>query len=269
MWNKRLSFDTPPLTPVLRHYTGDPDYSLAEVSETAPNMANNAVFLKLPEFWETSAAAWFTQTEAQFALHGITDDAARYFHVVSALGSSTAARTVGFITAPPALNKYAAFKAHLLKTFELSRSERARRLFAIHSLGDSKPSEHMEMMLNLLGTEEPNFLFIELFLRHLPPHVQTALANTTITEPRALAEEADRFFLATQRYAPEVLAPARSYAPPGGSVPTSRGPGAADSHTGTGMCYFHERFGAKAKRCRSPCTYVSAGNAKARAQSRP
>ncbi|KAL3064924.1 hypothetical protein OYC64_001037 [Pagothenia borchgrevinki] len=56
----------------------------------------------------------------------------------------------------------------------------------------------MEIMLNLLGTEEPNFLF----LRHMPPHVQTALANTTITEPCAFAEEADRISLATQRFAP-------------------------------------------------------------------
>jgi len=103
-------------------------------------------------FWETSAAAWFAQTDAQFALHRITDDAARYFNVVSALRSSTAARTVGFITSPPALNKYVAFKAFLLKTFELSRSERARRLMAIQGLGDSKPSEHMEMMLRTVSS---------------------------------------------------------------------------------------------------------------------
>lgn len=119
------------------------------------------------------------------------------------------------------------------------------------------------MMLNLLGTEEPNFLFIELFLRHMPPHVQTALANTVITEPRALAEEADRFFLATQRFATEVLAPTRSYAPPGRDRLSSRDPVAADTRASPGMCYFHARFGAKAKRCRSPCNYKPAGNAKA------
>ena len=161
--NKRLApsfLFTPPPTPVLRHHTGDPDNSPKEDSETEPDMANNPVFLKLPEFWETSAATWFAQTEAQFELHGITDDAGRYYHVVSALGSSTAARTVSFITAPPAQDKYAAFKALLLKTFELSRAEQARRLFAIQGLGDSKPLDHMEMMLRLLGTEEPNFLFI-------------------------------------------------------------------------------------------------------------
>ena len=45
---------------------------------------------------------------------------------------------------------------------------------AIRGLGDSKPSEHMEMMRNLLGAEEPNFLFMELFLQHMPPQVRTA-----------------------------------------------------------------------------------------------
>lgn len=220
-------------------------------------MTNKTVILKLPEFWESSAAAWFAQTEAQFALHGITDDSARYFHVVSALGGSTAARTVGFITSPPAAGKYAAFKAFLLKTFELSRTERARRLLAIHNLGDSKPSDHMEMMLSLLGTEEPNFLFMELFLRHMPQPVRTALANTTITEPRALAEEADRFFLATQRNSPEVLAPMRSYNPHSRDTLTGR---ATDSQASGGMCYFHSRFGAKAKKCRAPCNYKPAEN---------
>uniref|UniRef100_A0AAV2KZF4 Gypsy retrotransposon integrase-like protein 1 n=1 Tax=Knipowitschia caucasica TaxID=637954 RepID=A0AAV2KZF4_KNICA len=190
-------------------------------------MAQSAA-LKLPEFWETSTATWFAQAEAQFALRGITDDDTRYYHVVSALGSSTATRTVSFITSPPAHGKYAGIKAYLLKIFELSRSERARRLLSMQGLGDSKPSEHMEVMLNLLGSEEPNFLFMELFLRHMPPHVQTALANTAITEPRALAEEADRFFLATHRFVPDVLAPTRSYTPPGAAALPVRGRNVTD-----------------------------------------
>lgn len=269
---KRIApyFDTPPSTPVLTPYIGDPDASLAEDSETFENielhdMANSAV-LKLPEFWETSAATWFAQAEAQFALRGITDDATRYYHVVSALGSSTAARAVSFITSPPAQDKYKGLKDYLLKIFELSRSERARRLLAIQGLGDSKPSEHMEMMLNLLGKEEPNFLFIELFLRHMPPHVQTALANTSITEPRALAEEADRFFLATQRMAPEFMAPARSFLPSGPGASPGKDHSTTDRRSSSGCCYFHSRFGAKAKRCRPPCNYGGTGNAKACAQ---
>ena len=49
-----------------------------------------AVSVKLPTFWTTMAAAWFTQAEAQFGLRGITSDDTRYWHVVSALDAETA-----------------------------------------------------------------------------------------------------------------------------------------------------------------------------------
>lgn len=227
-------------------------------------MANKAA-LKLPEFWESAAAAWFAQAEAQFAIHGITDDDARYYHVVAALGSSTASRAVNFITSPPTRGMYNGLKALLIKTFELSRTERAGRLLDIAGLGDRKPSEHMEMMLSLLGREEPNFLFIELFLRHMPPHVRTALANTTTTDPRALAEEADLFFLATQRPTPERLTPLHDRHPD--TAPPDAGRRRPTPEPGDGLCYFHARFGAKAKKCRPPCKYVAtAGNGGACAQ---
>uniref|UniRef100_A0A3P8SD44 Gypsy retrotransposon integrase-like protein 1 n=1 Tax=Amphiprion percula TaxID=161767 RepID=A0A3P8SD44_AMPPE len=49
--------NTPLPTPILRLYTGDPDVSgLEEVSEAIANMANNDVFVRLPEFWECDAS---------------------------------------------------------------------------------------------------------------------------------------------------------------------------------------------------------------------
>ena len=118
-------------------------------------------------------------------------------------------------------------------------------------------------MLNLLGAQLPNFLFMELFLQHRPLQVRTALAGTRITEPRTLAEETDRFFLAAQSFAPEVLAPTRSAYSPDNDRVANRAQVAAEGCASTGMCYFHARFGAKAKRCRSPCNFKPTGNAKA------
>ena len=65
-------------------------------------MTANSVTLKLPEFWESSASAWFAQTEAQFALRDITADTTKYYYVVSALGSSMASRVVSLLKNPPA-----------------------------------------------------------------------------------------------------------------------------------------------------------------------
>uniref|UniRef100_A0AAV2L6A5 Integrase catalytic domain-containing protein n=1 Tax=Knipowitschia caucasica TaxID=637954 RepID=A0AAV2L6A5_KNICA len=77
----------------------------------------------------------------------------------------------------------------------------------------------------------------------MPPHVQTALVNTAITEPHALAEEADRFFLATHRFVPDVMAPTPSYTPPGAAALPVRGPIVTDDLASPGLCYFHARFG--------------------------
>jgi len=41
----------------------------------------------------------------------------------------------------------------------------ARHSHIVSALGDNKPSDHMEMIHDLLCTEEPDFFFMELFLR--------------------------------------------------------------------------------------------------------
>ena len=120
-------------------------------------MTANAVTLKLPEFWESSASAWFAQTEVQFALQDITADTTKYYYVVSALGNSTASRVVSLLKNPLAREKYTALNAHLLKKFEISDAERASRLFSLQGLSDSKPSELMDHMLDLMGEHGPRF----------------------------------------------------------------------------------------------------------------
>ena len=206
-------------------------------------MAMN-VPVKLPEFWEASPATWFAQAEAQFALRGITDDAIKYYHVVSALGSSTALRVESLIVSPPRAAKYDAIKSHLLKTFQLSDTERADRLFSLQGLGDNKPSELMDRMLNLLGPNKPDFLFIHLFLRQLPSQVRAALANTKITDCRALAAEADKFFLAGQQQCAAALLPVMPSSPPPQAFTVSAA--AAGARQGqsqdSGLCYYHARF---------------------------
>ena len=156
-------------------------------------MTTNAVTLKLPEFWESSALAWFAQTEPQFVLGRSQQSTTKYYYVVSALGNSTAIRVLSLLNNPPATEKYKAVKAHLLKTFDMSDAARASRLIPFQGLGDSKPSELMDCMLYLLSQHGP--VFIQLFLRQLPSQVRASLANTTITDCWRLAEEADTFFL--------------------------------------------------------------------------
>lgn len=144
------------------------------------NAGIHAATVKIPDFWQHNPRPWFQHVEAQFQLRGITQDATKYFHVVAALDTSTTARAMTLLEAPPAAGKYDALKAFLLKLFELSELEKADRSQSLNSLGDGKPSDLMEKLLSVLGSAEPAFLFTHIFLRQLPAPVSTALASSPL-----------------------------------------------------------------------------------------
>ncbi|KAJ8333956.1 hypothetical protein SKAU_G00412750 [Synaphobranchus kaupii] len=190
----------------------------AAVQAPAVSPAVFAATIKLPDFWQHDPDPWFQHIEAQFNLRGITVDETKYYHVVVALDSSTTRRLMGFLRDPPANGKYDALKGQLLRLFQLSDTERAERLLSLNGLGDSKPTELMENMLALLGSGDASFLFVQLFLRQLPPPVRTALASSPLTRTkdyRGLAEEADRILLASRQYSVHAMLPTQPQLPPG------------------------------------------------------
>ena len=77
----------------------------------------NAVSLKLPQFWAAEPQIWFAQAEAQFALRKIVSDDTKYYYILSALDQSTASRLKDFISNPPEEDKYDALKDRLLETW--------------------------------------------------------------------------------------------------------------------------------------------------------
>ena len=218
-----------------------------------------AATIKLPDFWAHDPEPWFQHVEAQFHLRGITTDDTKYFHVVAALDSSATRRVMGLLREPPAADKYAALKTLLLWTYQLSDVERADRLLSLNGLGDSKPSELMENMLALLGTGDASFLFIHLFLRQLPPQVRTGLAASPLIRTkdyRGLAEEADRLLLASRQVAVHALMPSG----PGGYDPEEVAAVTERRGKQSSLCFFHRRFGTKARRCVPPCSFQRPGN---------
>lgn len=241
--------------------------------DAGANMASAniyAVTVKLPDFWQHNPRPWFQHVEAQFQLRGITQDATRYFHVVAALDASTTARAMTLLEAPPAAGKYDAIKTFLLKLFELSELEKADRLLSLNGLGDGKPSELMDKMLSVLGSADPGFIFTHIFLRQLPAPVRTALASSPLAaskDYRALAAEADRVFLANRQQFVHALLPHQTTPPPpmDDYIDTAAAVTARRQPDG-GLCYYHARFGAKAKQCRKPCCYRVQGNARAGAR---
>ncbi|XP_068190809.1 uncharacterized protein [Antennarius striatus] len=215
-----------------------------------------AATVKLPEFWQHDPDPWFQHTDAQFHLRGITADETRYFHVVSALDSSNTRRIMGLLKDLPLTGKYGALKAMLLQVFQLSDAERAARLLSLNGLEDAKPTARVrvENMLVLMRSGDTSFLFIQLFLRQLPPPVHTVLDTSPLTRSkdyRGLVEEADRILLAS-RCSHVHAALQGQLQPPleDGAGPALAAVCQTDNRE---LCFYHRRLGAKARRCILPC----------------
>ena len=203
-------------------------------------MSIEAVSLKLPTFWTKCPAAWFAQSEAQFNLRGITGDDTKYYHVVAALDATTAARALPVLSSPPVIgSRYDTIKAYLTDAFGISESERAAAILNTKDLGDHKPSEAMDEMLALLGEHKPCFLFKHVFLRMLPETIRSALANSTQTDYRELAKEADNLYHALQKTSIYLIQQDQN-----NEIDT--------------ICWFHKRFGSNARKCSTTCQHNKA-----------
>lgn len=221
----------------------------------------NAVALKLPTFWTTQPQVWFQQTEAQFHIRQITADVTKYYYVVSALDQETAGRIIDYLREPPATDKYEGIKALLNKTYGLSRRDRAAKLLHMDGLGDRKPSMLMNEMLSLMDGHKSCLLFEQVFLEQMPEDIRLLLADEDFTDPRRLAARADVLWQAKQQDRAIISRVTSIPQTEKRVVPGAESTTATNNANKTKWCYYHQRWGADARRCRPPCTHP--GNATA------
>lgn len=225
------------------------------VTPTLDNAMAEAAALKLPSLWTNDLETWFIQAEAQFCIRKITSETKKYHHVLAVLSAETAAKVKDIIRDPPQ-DAYTALKTALLRKYEPTEYERAAAIMGITSLGDYKPSDLMDRFLNLLGGHEGGILLRYHFLRLLPDYVRSALSLSTAKDLRKLAAQADCIFLAgrdtqsifTASQNAEIDRVQRRQDSP--RKTTSSSPG---------WCFYHSRFGDKARKCVSPCTWQGNG----------
>ena len=212
------------------------------VDPNANQESVHTVSVKIPQFPPQNPAWFFMFCESQFRLKGITADETRYEYVACNLSPEVAARVMTVLSSPPAEGKYEALKAKLLKEYTLTNQERAAALLDLPGLGDQKPSQLLSRMLELFPAGDSHttscFLFREIFLRQLPADLRLHLADKSGMSLESLAEEADKFFTSAGQRVSAVQQPARTRKPPS-----------------SGLCFFHQRFGDQARRCRPPCSY--------------
>lgn len=214
-----------------------------------------AVSLKLPTFWCKQPRTWFAQAESQFAIRGISSELTKFHYVVAAMDQETATRVLDVIEEVPAADPYTALKKRLLASFQLSEYERASALLHLPPLGDRKPSQLMDSMLGLFGQNKPDFLFRQIFLEHLPDNVRSVLVHSGVTDCRELAQSADALHEANQQ------APSTQINKV--SKPNKKTLSGDKDKPERKLCFYHKKWGTKAHRCLTPCSWVEPGNSQA------
>lgn len=226
-----------------------------------PAAAVNRVAVKLPEFWANKPRIWFLQADACFRTSDITADRTKYDYVLSKLPcevlESVADLAETFATDQNAADCYKKLRDRLTGTYDETEWQRLERLVTHAGLGDSRPSVLMNQLLSLLPTgERPGKLFLHHFLRHLPADVRSQLTDADQDDPRRLAEQADRIW-ASRGGGFAVSAVGRQASPRRRRSPSRPNRGRAQTPAPDGdVCFYHSKYGAKAHRCRAPCSWA-------------
>ena len=243
-----------------------------------------AVQLKLLPFWPADPDVWFAQIEAQFSTRSITAQRTKYDYVVASLSPEFATEVRNIILRVPD-NPYDTLKLQLIQRTCLPEQRRLQQLLHALELGDRKPTQLLRRMQQLLGdsaTAAEGPLVRELFLQRLPINVRTALASSVADRSlEEIAELADRIVdtappnlsavtsadtvdslrAEVKRLADLVSTlSARSRSPgrrmhsssPGRRRPRLRSP-PPPSSTPSALCWYHRRFGDRARNCTPPC----------------
>ena len=276
---------------------------LPYLASPAPSEAAQ-VSIKLPLFWPDDADVWFAQAEAQFSIRRITDERTKYAYVVGALTKEYAVLVRDLLLNPPVALPFSTLKAALIKRTSDSDNTKLNQLLSAAQLGDQKPSQLLRHMERLLGdkTIDPS-MFRQLFFQRLPKDVVLVLEATSSSgvSLATQAEIADTLMeISVNHHAPptRIATVSQPIATPAvdsaaGEVTALRAeisalskvlhenlhtgrslnrsnsssrttsPGRQDSQP-AGVCFYHRRFGDKARKCREPCTSSISGNSPAR-----
>ena len=229
-----------------------------------------AVSPKLPDFWPHAVDVWLAQVEAQFRVAKITVSQTKYDLAVQKLDQQTAIRLQDIVISPPTENPYETLKARLSR-FTKSSYQRLSEFHELPDLGDRRPTELLDTLLAALagvvhdGSTCPLVRYA--FLSRLPVTIRSNLTMFEDISLRDLGDKADLVWssigAASSVSAVAETRAARRQSPrrqtPGRHGRTGRSPSSSPARGH--LCFFHERFGARAHRCEAPCSWT--GNAPA------
>ncbi|CAE1297229.1 unnamed protein product [Acanthosepion pharaonis] len=146
-------------------------------------ISETAIKLEMPAF-NANVQTWFLQLDAIFQARRITSQQSKFAAVVEKLPAEIAAEVADILTSVPVEKPYEILKEAILHRSGFSEEKRIRELLSNVTTEDTKPSQLLRRMQQLLGENDiSTTVFKQMWLDKLPPEVVRILA--------ALADDVD------------------------------------------------------------------------------
>ena len=240
------------------------------------------VTLTFPPFYYKNPSVWFSSIESQFVIRGITQSRTKYFHVLANLPLDVAELVFDVTSSPPEENPYEALKQAVISRTSTSTQEKVLNVTQKMTLGSLKPSQLLRNMQQELSSfTVDDRLLSALWVQKLPKEVGMVLAPCAGCPLSVAAEVADNAMAyCTQSHTPSgpslagVQGPSQTTADPLAAIvarldrielaasqrgrPSSRSRSRSRrsrSRSSRPLCWFHSRWGAKARKCIAPCRW--------------
>lgn len=241
------------------------------------------VGVRVPPFWPEEPEIWFAQVEGQFAISHITSDSTKFHYVIGQLDHQFSKEVKDIIVSPPENNKYDKLKTELIKRLSASQEKKVKQLLMHEELGDRKPSQFLRHLRSLAGPGVPEDFIKTIWTSRLPRNIQTVIAAQPDPLLEALADLADKIqdIAATVPQVASTAGPASSLdamtkeiaemrkqmqalslkidgKPRGRPRQSQRSRSRTRSNSSYRkfpQCWYHAKFGNKAKKCVLPCDF--------------
>lgn len=244
--------------------------------------------LHIPKFNANHPHLWFTQIETSFRISGITNDTDQFDHVLVHLEDDVMMAVEDLATNPPLTNKFLALKERIMNIFAQTTESKIRRMLRGEESEDKKPSAILAFMKHLSAGQCSPAIMKMLFLEKLPASIRPILAASGAEDPDKLAEIADRVYEVTNAHTiSSVASPVpttntqtstddtmnlaainqaiveaikigfnKLQASQSRSHNRSQSQLIQNNNDESRLCYYHERFGENARKCRAPCSWM-------------
>lgn len=217
-----------------------------------------------PPFMRSFPGLWFYQIEAIFSVSDVTDDRDKYENIICQLELDVLSYVEEIFDLPPEEQTYTLLKKRLIAVFSDLETKRLQNYIKDISLDSKKPSELLRAMRIFAANRFTETILRTLWMQKLPTQMQAILqvSNMSLTELSLQADTIHEVMM-------DILAKEKSDQIQQDLFKSIRGVfkqlkqltniirSESRMRPAGRLCYFHNKFGANATRCKKNCSFKS------------